>query len=549
MEYKRIDGLTYEKMAVSGLNNLINYEKQINALNVFPVADGDTGTNMRLTLQSGISRAGSNKNLAEYLKPLSEGMLLGARGNSGVILSQIFKGFYGELQRCGIADAGEVRDALVKAYRSAYKAVVRPVEGTILTVSREGIENIRGQIYGNTTVDNVFSMYLAEMRKSLKNTPEMLPVLGEAGVVDSGALGYITIVEGMVRYLYGEGVEIKEKDFGSEIFKETAATNFNENSVFDCGYCLEFLLQRLNDKNYNRNFRLNDFKEDLAFCGNSLVVIEEGSVVKVHIHTLKPAKVIELAQKYGEFITFKLENMQIQNEQYKLEREKEREKLPEKPLSIICVADGNGVAELFKNLGADIILSGGQTMNTSTEEFLSAFEKVNAEKILVFPNNCNIIKSAEQARDMSGKDNIDVVATENLMQCYYALAMDIADSDDLSARIAAIKEGAESVHTVSVATAVKSYQGSKFSCEKGDKIAFVDGKIKYSAKDVVSAVKTALKEFSGVAAAIALKGKDFHDDVENDLTEAIYEVTDGIETEYLDGGQSVFEVIIGVIKE
>ena len=237
MPIKSINGLILEKMVKNGLNNIRLHEKEINDMNVFPVADGDTGRNMRLTLENGVKSAKSGKHLGEYLKGLSEGMLFGARGNSGVILSQLFKGFYNELARDGIVNPYELRDALIAGYRNAYKAVLRPVEGTILTVAREAIENVKTQVYRGSSIEDVLSLYLTEARESLKRTPDLLGVLKEAGVVDSGAFGYIVIVEGMLKALYGEMIEAEGEPLPAAT--ETKVGYFDENSPFTLGYCME----------------------------------------------------------------------------------------------------------------------------------------------------------------------------------------------------------------------------------------------------------------------------------------------------------------------
>ncbi|MBO5788740.1 MAG: DAK2 domain-containing protein [Clostridia bacterium] len=247
MSIKRINGTDLERMVKMAYLNLQKHEAAINAMNVFPVTDGDTGTNMRLTLLNGIHHATPNTHLGNYLKQLSDGMLLGARGNSGVILSQIFRGFYLALSSDSIADVGELRDAFILGYKTAYQSVTRPVEGTILTVAREGIENIKSQIGRNTYIPNLISMYVAEMRKTLSHTPEMLPVLKEAGVVDSGGYGYILMMEGMEKCLYGEEISADEETWlaptPTPMVSIGSSAKFNENSNFELGYCMEFLLQ------------------------------------------------------------------------------------------------------------------------------------------------------------------------------------------------------------------------------------------------------------------------------------------------------------------
>ena len=435
MKVRRINGTEFEKMLKNGHANLKLHEDEVNKLNVFPVPDGDTGTNMRMTLEHGLRSAKSDPHVGVYLKGLSDGMLLGARGNSGVILSQIFRGIYLALSRGGAINTGDMRNAMIRGYREGYTAVVKPVEGTILTVSREGVENIRTQITRQTTIDTFLSMYAAEMRKSLLNTPELLPVLKEAGVVDSGALGYILIVEGMIRYLHGEELEFKPAL--SEGEEELPVDNvddslFNENSVFEDGYCLTFLLQLMKGSEYNQKFKLDQFIDDLSALGNSIVAVQNDRRVKVHVHSMKPHRIIRAAQEYGEFISMKIDNMQIQHNEHDTVSVK---KTVHKPLSIVAVTNGAGMKKTYEELGCDCVLEGGATMNTSSREFLEAFSKLDCDHIVVLPNNKNIRLAAEQATKLYSGVPVTVLPTISTVQGYYTIAMDIPDSTDIEQRI------------------------------------------------------------------------------------------------------------------
>ena len=298
---------------------------------------------MYLTLAHGRKAAASGIALGAYLKTLTDGMLLGARDNYGVIISQLFRGIFTELSRCGAANPGDMRNAFIRGYKTAYASVIQPVEGTMLTVAREGIEHIKAQVDRSTVMETLFSMYAAEMRKSLSYTPEMLPALKEAGVVDSGALGYILIIEGMLKYLYGENLKISgdTPGKGGEEFKvndDVAPELFNENTVFEDGYCLTFVLQLMNGARYSRRFILNAYIEDLKAYGSSLVVVQNGKRVKVHIHTLKPERVISESRVYGEFLSFKLDNMQLQHNA----RDKKKPEAPLSPFAVVAVLDGEG---------------------------------------------------------------------------------------------------------------------------------------------------------------------------------------------------------------
>ena len=323
MAIRRINGSHLEAMLKNGLAGLQRREDYINRLNVFPVPDGDTGTNMCLTLGYGLRAARSSEHAGAFLNTLSDGMLLGARGNSGVILSQFFRGFAAALSRASMIGPGEMRDSLISGYRTAYASVVHPVEGTMLSVAREGIEHIRRQITRNSTIETILAMYIAEMKKTLSYTPEMLPVLKEAGVVDSGAAGFILIFEGMLKYLYGETITPPKKKtdsptsalYGSadeaELPPDTSL--FDADSKFCDGYCTEFILQLMNGEGYESAPTRDGIVAELEKLGESIVAVVDGTRLKVHIHTKKPAPVIAFAQRYGEFVTFKLENMQIQH--------------------------------------------------------------------------------------------------------------------------------------------------------------------------------------------------------------------------------------------
>lgn len=547
MKSNRIDGILFGAMMAYGLDNLRAKENEINAMNVFPVADGDTGTNMRLTTEGGVFRAEPEEHLGNYLKKLSRGMLLGARGNSGVILSQIFKGFSDELAGVGVANPSEIKNALIRAYKTAYAAVIRPVEGTLLTVAREGIENVKEQIVGGITAEQTFSLYLAAMKKSQQNTPELLPVLKESGVLDSGAAGYIAITEGMVKYLRGEKVGSAEE---KKVESTTHSEAFDENSEFTLGYCTEFMLRLMRDKKYLQGFDVKEFTQELKAMGESIAVVRDGTLVKVHIHTFKPADVITLAQKYGEFVAFKLENMQLQHNETKL-AEKAKNAAPRIKLGIIAVADGDGLKELYKGLGANVVIDGGRTMNASAEEFLSAYSAVNAERIAVFPNNPNVRRAAEQAAAMyEDPSAITVIPTADFAECYFALAMDIGDAEDTEARTEAMRGGAESATTVLIATAVKDYSSGGFSCRKGDRIAFLGKEPTVSSDDPVSAAEQALSKVPDIdekSAAIVITGKNFTEDDEARLSEVFGRDYPDVETTFVSGGQSVYEIVIGMI--
>lgn len=551
MNTRRVNGQLFEKMLRNGLVNLKRHRDEINALNVFPVADGDTGTNMCLTVEKGLQFAQSSAELYPYLKLLSEGMLFGARGNSGVILSQLFTGFYQELSRCSAANVADLRNAFIRAYRVAYRAVACPVEGTILTVAREGIERSRSQIDRRTSVETLLSIYVAEMKKSLAETPELLPVLKESNVIDSGGAGYICIIEGMLKYLYGEVLSDDERPVPvTESVQAPDGTVslelFNENTAFEHGYCLEFLLQLMKGKQYTQRFRLDTFIEDLQLYGNSIVATQADRRVKVHIHTFKPAKVIRAAQEYGEFLTFKLENMHIQH----AERERKlAEKKPHRPLSVVAVANGDGMIRTFEELGCDVVLDGGPTMNTSSEEFVKAFANIDADAIVVLPNNKNIVRAAEQAVQLSGRTDVTVLPTASMTEGYCALTMDIRDSQDVDLRIRQMREGAGSNESIAVAVATRNITRDGVSCTAGQSIVLEGDALKAAADDPFEALSTALNGVEGLderECCVVFLGEDAPNADEERLTALLEDVNPMIEVTCIRGDQHIYRWLLGI---
>ena len=537
-----INGFDLQGMLTNALNNIRNAEKTINSMNVFPVADGDTGTNMRLTLENGLARAKRNKHLGLYLKEVARGMLLGARGNSGVILSQLFKGMSVELLSKGIVNPREMKIAFIRGYNTAYKAVVNPVEGTILTVSREGIENIKDKIVGNISLNDTLKMYLIEMNASLKRTPDLLPTLKEASVLDSGAYGYIKIIEGMYKYLEGE--KITSDTPVEELVVLDKPNYFGEDSEFVEGYCTEFLLQLLTSREF---LDLNKFISYLKEMGNSIVCLQEGSIVKVHIHTLNPAPVIELARKYGEFISFKLENMQLQHNEFAIVKKKDS--TLKKELGIIAVVNGNELENKYREMGADIVISSSGNMNTSTNEFVVAINSINAKKIVIFPNNPNTIGAAKQAIELTKTTAIaTVIPSRSMMEGYMALQMDIPD-DDANSRINEFKENIHSVLTVSSTTASKNYNRSNFSCSIGDKIGLINDELVSSSKSIIDSFILALEkveDISDKAGLLIFLGKDFSEEAADKLDELISDKFSHLEYQINKGEQDIYDILAGL---
>ena len=523
MSITRIDGSIFDKMLKAGLAGVRSIEEKLNVLNVFPVADGDTGANMCLTLESGLREAYITEDLGAYLRAVSEGMLYGARGNSGVILSQLFCGFAKSLQGKKEADGEDLKNAFRCAYETAYSSVVCPVEGTILTVAREGIENISANVTADTSAEALLSMYLGEMQKSLLRTPQLLTELKAANVVDSGAMGYIAIVEGMCKGLRGEEVEavsIVER-------RETVdMSRFDENSEFSEGYCMEFILQRLKSGAYDQNFNLSEYIAQLGKFGSSLVAVENGMRVKIHIHTKIPAPIMELSGKYGEFLTFKLENMQLQhNEQVSAKAE------ICVPVKLLATADGEGFEELFASNGCEILHG-----NLTEEDFAAAFEKTCAETVVVLPNGKENTIAAENAAKNCGDKNIVVLPTRNTIEGYFALALDVPDAEDTEFRIRQMGSGTEGLDTVSV------------EFEDGKYTAKINGETEFCGEDLLNTVENILnsEELEDKGVCVFFRGKDASSDDEDSITEMICEKFPDIEFSFIYGGQSTAHWFIGL---
>ena len=551
MSTMKINGQHLEQMLKNGLNNLLLHREEVNKLNVFPVADGDTGTNMSLTLAHGLNSAPSRIEAGPYLKYVSDGMLLGARGNSGVILSQLFKGLYVELARCGWVSPAQLRNALIRSYKTAYASVIHPVEGTILTVAREGIEHIRLQLTRQTTMEEFLSMYTAEMRKSLSFTPELLPVLKESGVIDSGAYGYVLIFEGMLDKLYGKEHSAKKTEAAASVVGPASPMPidldlFNENTVFEEGYCMEFILQLMRGEDYTRRFVLREYIDDLKLFGTSLVVVQDGRRVKVHIHTFKPAKVITLSQEFGEFLTFKLENMQLQHNEV---LQAASEPAGHKELSVIAAVNGDGMEKIFRDLGCDVVINCTETLNASTEDFIRALGKVSADKIVILPNNKNVIMAADQAVRLSELKNVEVLPTKSPAEGYFALAMDIQDSHDTALRIKQMRVGMKSTVTLTESAATKDYESGGISCKAGEEIVFYNGKLVAASTDWCDCIINGLKavpDIDDVESCVIFRGTGTPDEYEAILEERLAEAFPLLEATFVYGGQSVYRFMIGI---
>lgn len=533
-----INAELFKKLIQNGANNLANHHQEIDKLNVFPVPDGDTGTNMSLTFTSGAKdcvNTNSDK-VCDLAKSLSKGLLMGARGNSGVITSQIFRGIYQALEENKDVNAIQLANAFVNGSRVAYKAVMRPVEGTILTVIREASDNTLVYASNNdVTCKDVIEKMHEEAIIALKKTPDLLPVLKEVGVVDSGGAGLVAILEGFVKAINGEEVELLDK---KEEVNNSAALANSDSDEF--GYCTEFILRL--EKNQINSFKEEKLKSRLSQLGNSLVVVQDEDIVKVHVHTLKPGDALNVAQRYGEFVKLKIENMQEQHENIIANSEAEQ---PKKKYAIIAVAAGDGLVEMFKEVRVDYIISGGQTMNPSTEDFVEAIKKINAEHIIVLPNNSNIIMAAKQASDVLEDQDIHVIETKTIPQGYSACLMFNPDSD-IETNIEEMTSAKEAVVTGQVTYAIKDTTFDGVEIKAQDYMGIKEKDIVVSVKDKLEATKKLIDEMINDEAELmtVIAGEDTTDEEMEEISEYIESL--GLEVESERGNQPVYSFILGL---
>lgn len=545
-------------MIISGANNLYNNYPEVDALNVFPVPDGDTGTNMNLTISSGAKEIATRNDASVYdvAKAFSRGLLMGARGNSGVILSQIFRGFAQGLKGKIEATAQDISDALLMGKEVAYKAVMRPVEGTILTVIRESSQALADSVYPDMPLDEALDILLKEARESLKRTPNLLPVLKEAGVVDSGGAGLCKIIEGFDLSLHNQIVEKNMPDVVSDSVVEPIIGNVQaslEHKEF--GYCTEFILKLPEDpiKAKKKNFVPSRFSGVLNSHGNSIVMVHDDDLIKVHIHTLNPGNILTYAQQFGEFVKIKVENMSEQHthliEEDAKAKEDEIKKQPKKPFGLISVGAGKGIVDLFKDLNCDYIVSGGQTMNPSTEDFIKAIKSINAEQIFILPNNSNIIMAATQACDVMNEEvKCTVIPTKTIPQGLVSATMYNPESD-YDTNYNDMMESLSSVKSGQVTFAVKDTSFEGMEIHKDDFIGICDKKILATEKDKIKCalklINTMIDEDSSIITIIT--GEDVTEAERDALKELVQaKVGDMVDVDVKVGLQPVYSFIIGI---
>ena len=487
---KTINSKTLKILFTSASNNLFNHYPEVDALNVFPVPDGDTGINMNLTLTSGaseISELRDDVDVYTVAKTFAHGLLMGARGNSGVITSQIFRGFASALEGVEEIDAVTLAQAFRAGSDTAYKAVMRPVEGTILTVIRESSTALARQVEEGMSIEATLKILLKEANASLNRTPELLPILKEVGVVDSGGTGLVRIIEGMYRASKDEFVERNKDTVGSSTAMSAAAASIAEEEY---GYCTEFIMS-LGPDSVKKIFNQKRFTEWLTDHGNSLVVVRDEDIVKVHVHTLTPGEILNYAQQYGEFLKLKIENMTEQHhalengakveEHIDLVKE-ETVKVEEvnsdfidEHNAIIAVSSGEGISQYFKDIGISLIVSGGQTMNPSSEDFLTAINKLKTDNIFILPNNSNIVMAANQAADLANDSgrNVFVIPSKTIPQGIVA-ALNFDPEADPEENLKNMKFSLKRIKSGEVTFSIRDCEIGGIKIEKDDYIGIFE---------------------------------------------------------------------------
>lgn len=542
---KNINAKTLKSMLLSASNNLYNHYPEIDALNVFPVPDGDTGMNMNLTLSSGAKEIQNrnDENVYDLIKAFSKGLLMGARGNSGVITSQIFRGFCNALEGQKNISSENLIKAFGEAKKVAYKAVIKPVEGTILTVCRESAELINEKCNGSDSVEKIFKTLIDEANSSLNRTPELLPVLKEVGVVDSGGKGYVTILEGMFAALIGEFIEKKVASSVDTVTKNVNAVPENQ----EFGYCTEFILQ-IEEKEGKKAFDKEKFINGMLSHGSSLELVKDEDIVKVHVHTLTPGWILTYSQQFGEFLTLKIENMTEEHKELIKAQDRKEETQEIKQYAIIACSAGDGIDAMFKEAGVDFIVSGGQTMNPSTEDFVDAINSCHAENIFILPNNSNIVMAASQACDVIDESiNAQVIPSSTIPQ---GLAATFAFNPDSkpNENYRAMKSSLKSVKSASITYAIKDTEIEGVKVFKDQYMALVNKKIVACVSDKFEALKIALSSMIDDESSMVtiFIGSDLADSDVSKVQEMVESIYDLIDVDVRKGNQPVYSFIVGV---
>lgn len=553
MTVRTLDGIVFTQMVYLGANHLTNNAKKIDALNVFPVPDGDTGTNMNLSMTSGANEVKSveGSNISEVALAFSKGLLMGARGNSGVILSQLFRGFAKGMNKKEKLTTEDLAYAFETGVSTAYKAVMKPVEGTILTVAKDSAKVAVEAAKHEFDIIALMETVLKEAKASLKRTPDLLPVLKEVGVVDSGGQGLVTIYEGFLASLKGE--ELPESNT-SEVEMENMvnaehhkiAQDFMDTSEIEFGYCTEFMVKFDDEKTKENPYSEETFRNELSELGDSLLVVSDEDVIKVHVHVEYPGEAMTLGQRFGSLVNMKIENMREQHTAIVGEKNKQAKTKEKIPYAIVTVAMGEGLKSLLESLGASVVIEGGQTMNPSTQDITDAINKANAENILILPNNKNIIMAAEQAADLA-EVNAAVVPSTTIPQGISAILAFHPDSD-LNENKKIMQNACGQVKTGQVTYAVRDTQIDGITIEKANFMGIADGKIKATHQDKAETVKLLLEGMITEDDEILtiLQGEDASGDEVDELVKYVEETYEDVEIEVHNGKQPIYSYIFSV---
>ncbi|MDU3831686.1 DAK2 domain-containing protein [Gemella haemolysans] len=547
---EKINGLVLAEMIDLGSKNLAKNAEKINALNVFPVPDGDTGTNMNLSMSSGAKETAANvvENIGELGKSFSKGLLMGARGNSGVILSQLFRGMSQYIADKKEVNAKEFAEAIQNGVSIAYKAIIKPVEGTILTVAREAAEAGLKAAENTTSVVEVMEAIYAEAQASLKRTPELLPILKEVGVVDSGGQGLVCVYQGFVAALKGEkieGLEAVETNVVDMQFEDNHDMDFMNPEDIVYGFCTEFTVRLDKEK---KEFNEDKFREDMSKFGDSLLVISDSEFVKIHVHTETPGDVFNYGQQYGELIKIKSDNMREQHREVLRKQEAKQTTAPKelKEQAMISISMGAGLSKVLTSMGVDYIVEGGQTMNPSTEDIMKAIKEVNAKNIFIFPNNKNIQLAAKQAAELA-EENVFVVESKTAPQ---GLAAVMVYNPQAAAEenFANMQEVLSTVSTLEVTHAVRDTNIEGVEIKKDEFMGIRNGKIVVSNLSLNTVLEELLEKSLDEDSEIVTLylGEESTEEYTDFLEQLIEEKYPDVEVELIESGQPVYPYIIGV---
>lgn len=544
----------FKAMIANGRNHLEKNAEYVNSLNVFPVPDGDTGTNMNLTFTSGAKsvKESQEEHVGQLSKTLAKGLLMGARGNSGVILSQLFRGFSKAIQDKSVLDANSLAQAFKGGVDSAYSAVMKPVEGTVLTVARESAEAGLEACKETDNVIEVMEAVLERSKTSLQHTPELLAVLKEVGVVDSGGQGLVYIYQGFLSALTGEEIVEEEKaDLDSLIEAEHQQSGVHDavnTEDIEFGYCTEVMISIGEGKTVTDEFDYDEFRNYLNDLGDSLLVVADEEIVKVHVHTETPGEVMNYGQKFGSLIKIKVDNMREQHSELSAgsTNQTTTQSIEKKDIAVIAVAAGDGVAELFKSIGVDYVLTGGQTMNPSTEDIVNAMDQVPANTYILLPNNKNIFMAASQAVEVSEAD-AKVIETRTIQQGLVAM-LGFMENQSLDENIESMSEEVEHVVSGQITNAVRDTEINGLLIKKDDYMGIIDGDIKLCNKELYDVLKETIESMISEDGEVItlIYGEDIDEQTADEIVEKLEDEFDDYEIEVHNGDQPVYPFLISV---